>query len=150
MKAASLTSSLLATKGTARPTLSPETSSPYMAPAVDGYRLRPVGEKTPVKPTVCALHARAKPSTDAQHTPRAQTAEAPRLHETLKPTVTVKNKDKRFHNSVHLDAQAHKMLRMLAARNECSLQMIIEQAVTRYLNEESGVLACICQLDKKD
>jgi|GEM_PF-4172324 len=128
MKAASLSSSLLATKGTARPTLSPESVSPYAAHSVDGYRLRAV----------------------KNNKRRPEFSEGPSKLETLKSTVRVKNKDKRFHNSVHLDAEAHKMLRMLAARRECTLQMIMEQAITHHLNKECDTLACICQLDKKD
>lgn len=145
MKAASLTSSLLAVKGNARPTLSREAVSPYSPPHSEGYRLRPVGKVAPStrgtqaeKVSVCDIHA--KPTAKIKG----------RAIETLEPSVSVKNKDKRFHNSVHLGAEAHKMLRMLAARSECSLQMIMEQAVTRYLNEESGGIACICKLEKKD
>jgi len=150
MKAAPLTSGLLARKGEARPAMQPTTTNqvPSFLPADIINPSENKGKKRYFTNFTLA-EAQTKTKAAKQNHPHAKKAackdkDKNKKRRTERKTESGGTPSGRVHTSLRLDEDIHLRLRLFGAQHHESLQTIMVKALSRYLDTEMGDGLCVC------
>jgi hypothetical protein len=137
MKTASLSASLLVSKGAATPSLPREILDPANYADLENVRLPQVAKL----PKQLLRSGVKRPSTQSLNT-RATNKSVEKVDD------NGQNAGPRISTTVRLSGDTHKRLRLLAARDRVNLQVLLQQATADLLDRELGEDDCVCTGDK--